>query len=325
MRIVLGDLHVRPKEPFKSALVSFFDWFVESKYNSPDNDLLLLGDLTEDPLNPGEINYIILNLFLNKLKMRNIDILQGNHDYSLESGSNLEIFKALPNVTVYDKPAIMEEGNIKYLLLPYYYPNSNDLPPMEEYYSNLPEEYRQDYDFICHHVTDESIPIVKNHCDLSYLKGNRVGGHHHNFADGYLGSVSLNSVTESGKTPMLMTIDTDTGVSHYEEIPKFVEYYTVSYPEDLPNITTDYAILYIKESVSKEESLTFYKKKMEEQGKELYVRRIDRKRLHDNEDLKEEKRESDRKSVGEYLTEFSTDRKVNSDVVKVIMEVLNAN
>ena len=188
--IIVGDTHFKIEEPFFSAGKAFMKWFSNQEFNNENNYLIHLGDLYHDSKPNPKVVKAVEDWFLNKLKFRKKIILSGNHGYNRAKKSYaIDPLSNFENVKLLKKPEIFNIESLKFLSLPYFYPHTLvDIPPMEEHYSNLPEELRAEVDFIISHVEDETSHFNDYYCDLSYLKGEKTFGHLHNPSGHFLGS-----------------------------------------------------------------------------------------------------------------------------------------
>jgi hypothetical protein len=326
--IVCGDIHHREKEPFYSQIKDFFKWYINSKYNSEDNGLILLGDLIESVDSSYELLSEFIDLFLNYLKHKEIYILLGNHDTSIKT-SSLSLFKPFSNIKIIDKIANINIEGMDCLFLPFYYVGKDENKlTKEEFYSNLPDQYyEKEYDYVFHHLETEEQHFPDHaFCDLSKLKRSKtLAGHIHvsniDKSGSYLGSIGLNSKTESGKTPYIASIDVQTKKHELIEVPKTLEYYEVTYPDNLPEINTKYAVFTVKDSIDKVETVNYYKKQAEKKGYVFYSNKILSKKLkeqelYDNEDIAEEKNHL------EWFALFKKQNKLNKDVANICEEII---
>ena len=62
--IIIGDLHFKNKEPFKSSLFSFLDWIYE---NYKDETIIQLGDLFDTSSPHNEIEEQVLQKLIRYL------------------------------------------------------------------------------------------------------------------------------------------------------------------------------------------------------------------------------------------------------------------
>ena len=116
-------------------------------------------------------------------------------------------------------------------------------------------------------------------CDLKHF----LHGHIHtcNLQNGghYLGACTLNSSTESGRTPYIAKINGETKEYELIEVPKYLEYYTVEYPNKLEKPKTKYAIFTVKNAIDKNVALEEYSKQAKEMGFEFYTNKVLKQRV----------------------------------------------
>ena len=285
--VVCGDIHLQNKEPKKSNAIDTLNWiFDNEELNNKNNSLLLLGDMCEVN-SPFELYGIFVDLFTNKSSFAKVWIVQGNHD-CINMSSVLSLFAPLKNVEVIQEWKIIDFYNTKILTLPFYSHEGSTKKPMKDVYSHLyeNEEIKDvEFDYCMGHIEDETNHFSsKNFCDLSQLKVKHfLHGHIHtcNLDKGgrYLGSACMNSSTEHGNTKYLAIIDGETKEYELKEIPKFMEYYTVEYPNKLEKPKTRYAIFTVKNALDKNVTLEEYSKQAKELGFEFYTNKILKQRV----------------------------------------------
>ena len=284
--VVVGDIHLQDKEPKKSQCLDFLNWLFTQDFNNEENSILFLGDLCE--INSSyEMYEVFVDYFVNRSKFEKILILQGNHD-CVNQSTILSLFRPLPRVSVITDWDIITYYNTKILALPYYNHEGSEKISMVECYSNLYKELDTKFDFGMGHIEDDTEHFSKKFCDTSKLNVKIwLNGHIHtqNVTKGghYLGSPILNSSTEGGKTPYIAIIDGETKEYELLEVPKFLEYYEVEYPNKLPKIETKYGIFLVKNALDKNIVVEEYSKQAKEMGFEFYTRRINiKKAVEDN-------------------------------------------
>lgn len=277
--IVVGDIHLQNREPKESQCLDFLEWFFSQDFNNENNSLLLLGDLCEIN-SPYELYEVYVDYFVNRSKFEQIFILQGNHDCANIS-TVLSLFRPLPKVKVITEWKTIDFYNTKILTLPFYHHEGiTSKEPMTECYSNLYKTVTEEFDYCCGHIEDETNHFSsKKFCDLSQLKVKHfLHGHIHtpNIQNGghYLGSATLNSVSEKDDTKYIAVIDGKTKEFELQEIPRFLGYYTVEYPNKLEKPKTPYAIFTIKNALDKQTVLNEYGKQAEELGFTLYTNKV---------------------------------------------------
>lgn len=161
--IIIGDLHIKEKEPYRKSIFSFLEWLNE---NYPEEHLVLLGDVF-DSSTPKWENYSEFEKFLEN-RNKTTYIVQGNHEYSKRKGSALEGIHLSKKVKVFFEKEEIEIDGINCLMLPYIYSSMK-----EEY-----EELQGEYDYIFTHITpveqafkDEGIQLHKNLKAKSIIHG----------------------------------------------------------------------------------------------------------------------------------------------------------
>ena len=285
--IVVGDIHLQNKEPKKSNAIDTLNWIFDNKeLNNKNNSLLLLGDMCEVN-SPFELYGIFVDLFTNKSSFAKVWIVQGNHD-CINMSSVLSLFAPLKNVEVIQEWKIIDFYNTKILTLPFYNHEGSTKKPMKEVYSHLyeNEEIKDvEFDYCMGHIEDETNHFSsKNFCDLSQLKVKHfLHGHIHNGnawnGGHYLGSACANSVAERNIDKKIAIIDGETKECEFVTLPKFMEYYTVEYPNKLEKPKIRYAIFTVKGVLDKNTALEEYSKQAKEMGFEFYTNKVLKQRV----------------------------------------------
>lgn len=264
MVIALGDLHLSDNRPWSYEVSKEIVKFItSSKYNVASNTLVLLGDLTESAFLSGMLYELLLNLMVG-LKYKDIIILVGNHDkkpnkqgrlsLSYKFLQNKNIHKLFPNnnIQVIDSISELTLEGMNCLMLPYIFSDSGkDF----SYYENLPEEYRKHYDIVFGHFTDNSdLGIKEKTVDVSYLNTDYwCLGHQHNPGSHYIGSIVPNSTSEANKVRSIQIFEKAGKVKRtLETIPVISDYYTVNFPEALPEVTAHIPIWTVLNCASEE-------------------------------------------------------------------------
>lgn len=252
MIIAIGDLHLSDARPWSYEVSKkIVDYIVGSEYNTPDNTLVLLGDLTESAFLSGFLYDLLLSLFIG-LKYKTVVIVAGNHDkkankqgklvlsYKFLQNKNLNKLFPNSNIIVVDSLIEMEIEHQRCLVMPYVFSDSGyDF----SYYENLPEEYHKEYDIIFGHFSDNSdMSFKEKTIDVSYLKTKYwCLGHQHNPSKNYIGSVIPNSVSEANKKRHIWSFEKtgDKLVRKYIPIPNICDYYTATFPDPLPIVDSE--------------------------------------------------------------------------------------
>ena len=328
MIITVGDLHLSYHQPKGDQVKEFLRWLFlfESPYNTLENYLVLLGDLVEALDDPSELLEVYIDLFLNQSKFKHIFIMKGNHDENMSSAFTSAL-RPLKNVTIIESIQEMSLEGLEFLFLPHYDHTKHKLPPMTEYYSSkeVQERFNKKYDYVFHHVEDEQNHFSKKYCDLSWIKtSNWLCGHIHmeNVTKGgrILGAPIFNSITEKNKTPYIASIDPNTKKYTLIEVPKFLSYYEVDYPNDIEKPKTKYGLWKVKESLNKEETLKYYTKQAEEKGFTFYPLAIFSKKAK-RELVEGENKTEIRKSNEELFKQYQQDNKVEQEVADICLDI----
>ena len=283
--VVVGDIHLQSSEPKRSNAIDILDWIFKQDFNNENNSLLFLGDLCEIN-SPFELFGVFVDYFTNKSKFEKIYLLQGNHDLANQS-TILSLFRPLPNIEVIQDWRIIDFYNCKILALPFYsHEGVANKQPMTEVYSNLyknEESMNIEIDYCCGHLESDRCHFSKKYCDLSKLTNVKhfLHGHIHNcdIDKGYLGSACANSVAERNIDKKIAIIDGETKECEFVTLPKFMEYYTVEYPNKLEKPKTKYAIFTVKGVLDKNTALEEYSKQAKEMGFEFYTNKVLKQRV----------------------------------------------
>jgi predicted phosphodiesterase len=322
--LVVGDLHLQEREPKKSQTLHILQWIADSQHNNENTILLLLGDLVESINSIPELLEVYVDLFLNQCRYKEIWILQGNHDCSIQS-TILSTFRPIKKVKIITKLEEKMYGNTRMLFLPHYKHEGTTLPKLKDYYSSLTFPYEFDYCFS--HVSDETIPGQE--CNLSQLKVKQyLSGHSHHFnidkGGHYLGSAVLNSKAETGKTPYAALINATTAKYELIELPKTLEYYEVHYPEELPTISTHYGLFTVFDSIDREETLKYYQSQAKEKNINFFPLKIIRQKTKEEELLFSQKNDT-LKTDKEYFDDYVKLYSVNEEISKICREIIKEN
>ena len=280
--VVVGDIHLQCREPKKSQCLDFLSWLFNQDFNNENNSLLFLGDLCEIN-SPYELYEVYVDYFVNRSKFEQIFILQGNHDCANIS-TVLSLFRPLPRVKVITNWEIIKFYNCNLIMLPHFNHEGTDKVSMIELYSNLYKTVTEEFDYGFGHIEDDTQNFSKHYPSTKDLKVKQwMNGHVHTptiqNGGNYLGSATLNSSTESTDTKYLAIINGETKEYELKEIPKFMEYYTVEYPNKLEKPKTKYAIFTVKNALDKNVALEEYSKQAKEMGFEFYTNKVLKQRV----------------------------------------------
>lgn len=316
--IITGDTHIKYDPLYRGVVERYFDWLSEQDFNKEENTFLSLGDWYDNYHPDPKAVALSIEILQDKLKFKNKYILTGNYKHSfcnirktwcedtLEPIKGVKVFKFIEELKI---------GNLECLMLPWF--NRSVHPEglsCKQYYEDLPEKYRQkEYDFIFGHLTNRDLfgEIV----DISYLTAKKVVlGHVHrsDFSPDFLGTPYITNKAEAGKENRIMVIDNETGEYEYIEVPRFIDYEDVTYPDFPKNTDIPVLILDVYNAPSKEIVKEHYKdysirkngihKKPVEQGGEGEVV------------------VSDRLSIPQHFNNFCIEKGINEEVSELLVE-----
>ena len=280
--VVCGDIHLQCREPKKSQCLDFLSWLFSQDFNNENNSLLFLGDLCEIN-SPYELYEVYVDYFVNRSKFEQIFILQGNHDCANIS-TVLSLFRPLPRVKVITNWEIIKFYNCNLIMLPHFNHEGTDKISMVELYSNLYKTVTDEFDYGFGHIEDDTQNFSRHYPSTKDLKVKQwMNGHVHTptiqNGGNYLGSATLNSSSESTNIKYLAIIDGETKEFELKDIPKFMEYYTVEYPNKLEKPKTKYAIFTVKNVLDKNTAIEEYSKQAKEMGFEFYTNKVLKQRV----------------------------------------------
>lgn len=312
--VIIGDTHFTDKEPLRSAQKLFLSWLSESKYNVSENSFLSLGDLF-DRYNPSpSVNADVIDFFQNKLKMNSKYIISGNYRHEVDSIKKtwaIQVLSPLEGVELIHIPSKYQIDNLKFLALPWYsktmYPS---LPPMKEYYENYPDD---NYDFIFGHICDQD--IFGEMIDISHFRGKKILGHIHKSDghDNFLGTPYPVRKDEAGKKNRIAIIDTLTKELEYVEVPKFIDYFDITYPE-MPETTDDFYCIYdVYNAPSKNVVDDFYSNLyIRKNG--VHLQKIDSGNSEESTDVVV--------TLIDYMKNFCVEKNLNDDQTQLLMSLV---
>jgi len=296
----------------------YIEWVLNNpKLNNKEVIYFSLGDFFENSL-PSPEEYNLGLHYLSNGEWKEKYLLAGNHDYNrIKDSYSIDPFSKLPNTTLIKKPGVMTNfGDLRVLTLPYYYDHIfTDLKSMKEEYENMSGEY----DLVVTHIQDESQEFGdRGSIDISKLKGNRIQGHIHaveNNLSGYVNSPIPCTKGEVLDKRYCFLYDTETKWIEKIEIPNFLGYEEVIYPNELKEPTSPYTLYTIKDYVDKASTIDFYKSK----NPDMYIKEMVRKKLQTLEDFKAEVH---KKTTLDYWEDYSLENKVDEQVYNLVLNKL---
>jgi len=170
--IVIGDLHLKNKQPYMKYQQKFLDWLLDEYSSDTDRiDMIFLGDIYDN----SSPHWTIVDMFHQFLIERsnnsnnrsNIFILNGNHDTSRIKGCSLLPFNNIPNVIAIDDKIEINIKGLKCLFLPHKH-------NYKEY-----AELENKVDYIFSHVMTEKRQFANEGVSFENLHGCFIYGHDH--------------------------------------------------------------------------------------------------------------------------------------------------
>lgn len=319
--IVEGDRHIRSKPPYSHAHKAYTEWVIQQPWNNEDTIWFSEGDWL-DKSYPDPEEYGIALDFFSRTNFNRYIIQAGNHEYSRPKDRySIAPFEWFSNVEILYKETVLEFENTKILTLPFYYPYlREDVGRMEEHYSNLHEidMGKETYDYIFGHLY--FMDTFGSYCDMSNLKARqkKLFGHDHTIqsnSDGeYIGSPMPTSYTQRGQQGRLLLIDLETTEWEWIEVPMFLDFATISYPDDLPETNSMYTIWDIENVVDKEAAWKHYHGK----GGDPFVVREYRIRKSESESDDSYDEDESNWSLDELLNKYFSTNEVEDNVRKIV-------
>jgi hypothetical protein len=277
---VLGDPHLSALQPWRlplgDAFLSWFEGFAPGPMKQ--NSLLVLGDYTDDAVNPGKVvKQLTRFVDIARDNFSHIYFMVGNHDLKLYRNKPQLSFEFVERFGVHilrDPGQILDIEGMHILSLPHYN-YRNDLPSMSEYYSQLPKEIQtQHFDITFGHFTDVSVSLFDHMVDLSYLSTQYIclGHQHLRYSPHYIGSVYPCKISEntSPKPRAIWVFEkiNDKVCKREIPLPLFGEYRSIDYPKPLPSTKANVTIWTISGCESEKLAREYY-------GEDIYIRSVD--------------------------------------------------
>ena len=282
MIIVIPDLHLKMKEPFHYAQKQFIDWFLSQSFNNKNNILIQLGDFF-DLARPEPIIVDTAINFLQKCKFKEVIILRGNGQHEFEGVKQTfatDCLQSIKKVKIinYIQQEVLEGKNFYFIpAIPNYYFESDTWK--HTYLKEFESVKDTVFDYVLGHCNDSDTRMW-DYIDIKTLvkSNNYVMGHLHNK---YLGVCVANKIDEKDVKKQVMMIDDKID---YIEIPEFIQYREITYPE---KVSESLNTLYIIKGK--------HKKIVEDYYKDIHVHSV----IIDNEDnsFTEENREIETQKI----------------------------
>lgn len=306
--IVFGDTHIRHEEPFSSALEEFFSWCHEQEWNNSENIMIHVGDFFHTN-QPTPKDYSLAHWFLKKLHFNKKFIMAGNgiHEYNrVKKMYAIDPLLYEGNVQLIKNPLEWQFKNLNLLFLPWIPSNLYNVP-MKEYYENYTPKEKPDYVF-GHFAHKE---FFGTEIDISHISGKKFMGHIHVPDDDYIGVNVISRYDEKGMDCSLIMIDEETYTRI--PIPKFLDYETIEYGEQIEDDLDHYLIYDITDAPSKD--------KVYEKYENLHIRQVHLKKDFSREDSDTNSIE-EHSSINDFFNQFAKETKLDSNVKNILKKVI---
>jgi len=295
--IVIGDIHLKNKEPFLSASKKFLNWLSEN-YN--EEDMIFLGDCFDSSSPLWEVYKVFKEFLMNRKALTYI--LNGNHDKSKNRGCSLSSFNLLDNVTVFEEEEECQIDILNCMLLPFKY-------NYREY-----AELEGKYDYIFSHIVPIKAQFSSEGIKFKTLHGIFIHGHTHIFKEkDYLDEygnkhiilgVPISTRHAEDQHHQIIEINYDRNKTlEYIDVPFYFKHETVSYgevPESKENI--------INVIDAPNKKLVF------EKYKEYYIREAGIKLLRTENTQGTFKQEFESANILQKFQKYSADKNLSKEV-----------
>lgn len=322
-KYIIGDLQIKDKEPYQSALKLFFKWLTKDVIDIKNKKdiLIFTGDITENGmLTPNELDLLIeIFLYLNDA-CKEIHIPVGNHEYHKKE-SVIRCLKRFDNIFIYETPMLMNIDTKKVLFLPYLV-NKIDDKNMKEYYENLPDELNKGDIVIGHFSHKPFYETDKSWIDVSNINGDIILGHEHTGylqenKDYYIGAPLIDRYDHKGKDSYILKYNEDWSKKKFIEVPRFIDYDEIVYPNSLPeNQIVDYVIWDVKDVIDNNTVIDFYTKQYKELNKTFYYRKL-HKKIEESEE-NDCVNNTDNRKLGDYVKDFYNKKKISKKIQSIV-------
>lgn len=274
---IIGDIHLKDN---KDGI--YWDYnhkglldFIKSLKISSSDYVFLLGDVFDKAYHKGYTNLAALSVGLELNKSAKTYVIAGNHDGSIYSGTNLEIFKVFDNISVINDITCVECMSLKFVLLPFV----EGLPVGGKYEAKVNELSIKSCDYILgHHFFKQNTFMESPYLKLDSLNfkyGCCIMGHNHKFQKISNKLICIGSVTPCNKgerdyTFKYITIEKDL---ECKDIPSnfFIQFIKVPYSEiDKINLNNNKDFYIVDCLCKKEEKYTIDGVIRKKLGKNLY-------------------------------------------------------
>jgi len=314
---VIADLHNRKEQPYFTINKNLLEHISNQEWNNENNYFLQLGDFFHTSEPEPDVIGMCNNYLNNRFKFKQTYILAGNLAHEYNRRRNVYAIDSLSGndkIAIIKSPQVVKNGRLSMLLLPWIYDKHEILEgqTLKAYYEALQDD---GYDFIFGHFSNIEFfnEVVIN---LDHFKGKKILGHIHTRMNDFLGVPHI----EKGQTGIIKEIDLDTGEVVNIELPDFVKYETVNYPNKPLTDNTNIPVFIDvenakgseKEVISYYQSLGYYVKKV------TFLEELNKNKKDGT--ITEANNKS--KTLIEHFEDFSKKEKLSKKVNNKIFELL---
>lgn len=301
--IIVGDIHIKEKEPFLTAIKNFLYWI---NIEFPNDKIIFLGD-EFDSSSPTWNNFALFSDFI-KERNDTVYVLGGNHTYSRRKGSVLNGIEKIQNCINIDSPIVTKIDSLNCIFLPY-------LQVDNKYFYENEYEDNKKADYIFTHLTPKECAFGNEGIDFDKinLKGTFIHGHVHlqkDFSDKngnqhiVLGVPIATRHLEEQQEHRIIKIEDNRTESI--KVPQFFTYQTLEFGEFPKNKNN---ILNIKNVPSWEELYKVYEN--------YYIRDEGVEFVKTENELQIENLEFESSSLKQKFKIFNLDRNLPKEIVDV--------
>jgi hypothetical protein len=325
---IIGDLHIKEKEPYRQAVNLFIDWL--SGITTNQDNIICTGDIVDKGWTTSEENFIVIQILLKKLKFKNFYICVGNHPWK-KGKLTIKFLKNFDDIHVIDTPQIININSKKFLFLPHLV-NKIDGMSMKEYYENLPPELNTGDYIIGHFHYKPFFDTDTSWIDITGMNGELILGHHHQgyLAEGkdfYIGSPLVDRYDHREKNSYILKMDSNS-VKSFIPVPRFIDYQSVIYPNPLPPKLSNYVVWDVLESLDKATTIDHYEKLFQKNEETFYYREDG---IHKKVELDPDGNNADynldiqgtSKSIRDYIQEYYRIKKVPNKIQEIVNSKLS--
>lgn len=291
--IIVGDIHAKSKEPYRSAIKSFFEWLLE---NYKDEEIVFLGDIFDSSSPHADIELEIMSLIQ---QFNHAHLVSGNHDISSRMGNTLIPHKIHDNITIYNEPTIVMIDGIECFMLPYQYNT-------KEYERYNDEKINSKFTFL--HCMPTEKQFANEGIDLNF-RSTYIWGHHH-MQDDYTDKngnqhciLGVPLETRNGENQKHRILEIKDGKIKTIEVPFYFTHEIVSYGEEPTNKNN---ILNIIDAPNKK--LVF------EKYKGYYIREAGIKLLRTENTKESFRQEFDKANLLQKFKKYNTEKNLSKEV-----------